>query len=292
MNREKLNNYVMNQLSEKEKIDFQDDFIENIDNPELDNVLIDYFFGKKNTINFRRWISVAAAVIFIAGGILLWNKLYDGNAVASSEMAEVTTGKGYSTTFLLPDSTEVILHPESKLRYSKAMKGDTRDIYLEGEAHLQVTKNASRPFIVHCNNMSVKVLGTIFNVSSYASDKKAEVTLYKGKVVAESNFNNNLQEKEMQPGEHIIINKENGNMTVCKVPAIINQTGENLLFINEPLGEIIKKLERRYNINIEIEDSVEKSNIKMYAIFINDESLIDMLKNFSTAANVQFTMHN
>ena len=292
MDREKLKRYVTNKLSDKETIEFQDDYIKNIDNPEMDGILIDYFFGTKETATLRRWISVAAAVVLIAGGLALWYNLYGSKDTTNQEMAEVTTGKGFSTTFLLPDSTEVILRPESRLRYSKNMKGDTRDIYLEGEAHLQVTKNPSRPFIVHCNNLDVKVLGTIFNVATYNTDDKAEVTLYKGKVETESRFANNVRKKMMAPGEHIIINKENGEMRVCKVPAIINDAGENLLFINEPLGEIINKLKRRYNINIEIEDSAAKKDIKMYAIFINNESLIDMLKTFSTAANAKFKIEN
>lgn len=283
----RLKKYLSGKLSESEEAEFQDNFIENIDNPQLDDVLMQYLFPpKKNGAKLRIASIAAIALLAVCSSVWIWNG-HSALDKSANAMAVIATDKGSSKTFLLPDSSEIILQPESRLTYSRNLQGNTREVWLEGEAHLQVAKNPSRPFIVHCQNMEVRVLGTVFNVSSYNADSKAEVTLYKGKIVAASSYSNRHVEHEMMPGDHIIIDKQTGDCQLCKVPAIINEGGENMLFINETLGDIAKKLERRYNVKIEIEDSVQKKDMKMYAIFVNGEGLIEMLKNFSTAAKTK-----
>lgn len=288
----RLKEYLSNRLSESEIVEFQDKFIENIDNPELDNLLMQHLFPQKKKPMVLKFARVAAIVLLVVSScIWVWNK-HETTELTRNEMAVVVTDKGSCKTLLLPDSTEIVLYPESRLSFNKTFSGKFREVWIDGEAHLKVTENPSRKFVVHCQNMDIKVLGTVFNVSSYETDSKAKVTLYKGKIVAESRYNNQLVKREMIPGDHIIIDKQTGSCQLCKVPAIINEGSENMLFINEKLGDIIKTLERRYNVKIEIEDSVDRKDMKIYAIFINGEGLIEMLKNFSTAARTRLIINN
>ena len=299
INKKVLKDYIENRLTESQQAAFMDDYLENIDNPALDELLIDEFFEKKGhkTVTFHRWIGIAASFVLIAGAAV-WFAFHntDANEPLMADMVEVTTTAGVYRSVILPDSSEVFLQPESKLAYSKTMDGKLREVSLEGEAFLHVTKNAAHPFVLHCNNLDVKVLGTSFNVSSYTDDRNAEVTLYSGSVIAKSTYNNKVKETEMKPNEHIIINKADGSVSKHKVPTA-NIHGNNLsgkgdlIFINEKLGDIIHKLERRYNINITIVDSTAK-DMPLYAIFINDESLTDMLSSFSEAANTTFKIND
>ena len=108
MDREKLKRYVTNKLSDKETIEFQDDYIKNIDNPKMDGILIDYFFGTKETATLRRLISVAAAVVLIAVVVLtsmgigiysplLWSMYADVADYATERFGTSSTGLIFSS---------------------------------------------------------------------------------------------------------------------------------------------------------------------------------------------------
>lgn len=286
-----LKRYVNGLLDKKQTDDFMDDFIENVDNPKLDELLIDEFFVHKR-ISLVKHISIAASILLIVAFALHYISFSTSNVDNSDELVVVTTTTGVTRTVVLPDSSEVLLQPESKLTYAKVWKGDSRSVSLEGEAYLQVAKDPSRMFVLHCETADVKVYGTSFNVSSYAEDDNFTVTLYDGRVVTESHFKNKVTATDMKPGEHLILNKRSGNVKLLNIPSIQQTDGtfqwkNNILFVDEPLCNILRKLERRYDVTISMEDTTAK-HTKLYAVFVNDESLIDMLKTFSAASNTSF----
>ncbi|MBQ0084761.1 MAG: FecR family protein [Prevotella sp.] len=286
-----LKRYLNGLLDKKQTDDFMDEFIENVDNPKLDELLIDEFFVHKR-ISLVKHISIAASILLMIAFALHYTTFSTSNVDDRNELVVVTTTTGVTRTVVLPDSSEVLLQPESKLVYEKAMKGGTRSVTLEGEAYLQVAKDPSRMFVLHCETADVKVYGTSFNVSSYAEDDNFTVTLYDGKVVTESHYKNKTTATGMKPGEHLILNKQSGNVKLLNIPSIQQTDGtfqwkNNILFVDEPLCNILRKLERRYDVTISMEDSTAK-NTKLYAVFVNDESLIDMLKTFSAASNTSF----
>ncbi len=286
-----LKRYVNGLLDEKQMDDFRDNFIANVDNPELDELLVDEFFVHKK-ISLVKRISIAASILLIVAFALHYISFSSNNVDNRDELVVVTTTTGVTRTVVLPDSSEVLLQPESKLTYAKVWKGDSRSVSLEGEAYLQVAKDPSRMFVLHCETADVKVYGTSFNVSSYIEDDNFTVTLYDGRVVTESHFKNKVTATDMKPGEHLILNKRSGNVKLLNIPSIQQTDGtfqwkNNILFVDEPLCNILRKLERRYDVTISMEDTTAK-HTKLYAVFVNDESLIDMLKTFSAASNTSF----
>ena len=78
------------------------------------------------------------------------------------------------------------LNSNSSLRYDANFSEKSRNVFLEGEAYFDVFHNPQMSFIVHASDLDVKVLGTAFNVKSYAKDKSVETTLLRGKVVIEN----------------------------------------------------------------------------------------------------------
>ncbi|RTZ80485.1 MAG: hypothetical protein DSY98_04325, partial [SAR324 cluster bacterium] len=75
----------------------------------------------------------------------------------------------YGKTFqvVLSDGTRVHLNAGTMLRYPvRFVKGRDREVFMEGEALFDVSKDAKRPFVVHANQLGVRVLGTQFVVSS------------------------------------------------------------------------------------------------------------------------------
>ena len=69
---------------------------------------------------------------------------------------------------VLPDGSRVWLNAESSIRYPAAFSGDIREVSVTGETYFEVAKDTRRPFIVSVNGISVKALGTAFNINAYA----------------------------------------------------------------------------------------------------------------------------
>lgn len=93
---------------------------------------------------------------------------------------ETLTGMEYTLT--LSDGTRVYLNAESRLKYPVVFRGTERVVELSGEAYFKVSKDALRPFVVKMNGVNVRVLGTSFNVRSYADEGQVVTTLVEGKV--------------------------------------------------------------------------------------------------------------
>jgi transmembrane sensor len=98
--------------------------------------------------------------------------------VANLEL--IKTPSRIKSKIILSDGSVVTLNSSTTLKYPPAFSGQTREVYLDGEAFFDVSKDHKHPFIVHAGKMSVKVLGTAFNVKSYANEASSETTLIRG----------------------------------------------------------------------------------------------------------------
>ncbi|WP_449435350.1 FecR family protein [Pedobacter steynii] len=85
----------------------------------------------------------------------------------------------------MSDGTKVKLNAGSTFTYPEVFSASSREVTLKGEGFFEVQKNPKRPFLVHTDKFIVKVLGTVFNVKAYATDKKVETTLLSGKILVE-----------------------------------------------------------------------------------------------------------
>ena len=89
---------------------------------------------------------------------------------------------GGEYNLVLPDGTRIYLNAGTTLRYPDHFAGGSREIFLSGEAYLEVSRDTSRPFIVRTDDMDVRVLGTVFNVNAYPDGSYVRTTLVEGKV--------------------------------------------------------------------------------------------------------------
>jgi ferric-dicitrate binding protein FerR (iron transport regulator) len=102
----------------------------------------------------------------------------------------IVAGKGIRKAISLPDGTKVWLNGDSKLTYNAKMnEEDTRLVSLTGEAFFDVAHDKEHPFIIRTDKVSIKVLGTAFNISAYPNDKKCETTLLRGSIELTVNDN-------------------------------------------------------------------------------------------------------
>lgn len=186
----------------------------------------------------------------------------------------------------LPDGTNVWLMSGSTITYPSSFSGDKiRKVEITGEAFFEVSKDLSRPFVLSLGEIGLTVIGTSFNVKNYEDEVQIDVVLKTGKVnIFKGEYKLDNQLVHMVPGQMVSYDKSNPEfflreVDVDKHTSWINGT---LLFHNDPLEEVLKKLARWYNVVIEINDQ-KVSDYPFTATIKNEnlEQVVDLLR-FST----------
>ncbi|RGN35825.1 FecR family protein [Bacteroides oleiciplenus] len=167
---------------------------------------------------------------------------------------EIYVPKGERLQMMFQDGTRAYINSDSHLRYPKKFALSSRKVYLEGEAYFVVSKNSHRPFIVNLNGPAVHVLGTSFGVQAYPENKDITVCLDEGHV----NLTLSSEKKyPMKPGEKLVYDKESERCTITRSTDIHLSSlwKKNVIaFKDAPLSEVIKVLNRWYDVDFKIED--------------------------------------
>ncbi|MCR4032868.1 MULTISPECIES: FecR family protein [Flavobacterium] len=164
---------------------------------------------------------------------------------------KIPYGKTFKVT--LSDGTMVNLNAGSSLKYPvQFIKGNKREVVLDGEAFFDVAKDKAHPFVVKTRGVDVKVLGTKFNVSSYKEDADINTVLIEGSVkLCDANDAN--KKTMLVPGEKGTWNSNNNDIAVNQVDTRFYTEWINgeIVFRKTAFRDIIIKLERTYNVTIE-----------------------------------------
>ncbi|MGH2645758.1 MAG: FecR family protein, partial [Chitinophagaceae bacterium] len=183
----------------------------------------------------------------------------------------------------------VWLNAGSHIRYAANFVQNTRTVYLQGEAYFDIKHDAVHPFIVHAGNIEIKVLGTEFNVQAYADENKIETTLITGKIQVQIAGNPDKKIILTHHEKLTVINQDfklggmNGqqpketSFQVKEIP--LAKTGtplteiewmqDKLAFQNEPMQELSKQLDRRFNVHILFQDTLLEQE-KLTGVFVNE----------------------
>ncbi len=164
---------------------------------------------------------------------------------------------GNSSEVSLSDGTRVFLNAGSSLVYPENFNGETREVYLVGEAFFDVKHDPEHPFIVQLNDLRIKVLGTRFNVSAYPVDNVIETVLEEGKVCIRRNSDGLFdKDTELAPNQLASFNRttQETNVKTVDVDDYILWTKGLMKFESTDLCRIIKKLERFYNVRFQFSD--------------------------------------
>ncbi|WP_231739506.1 FecR family protein [Flavobacterium sp. TAB 87] len=199
----------------------------------------------------------------------------------------VPNGKRFE--LILSDGTNVHLNSGTSLRYPvRFIKGENRQVFLDGEAFFDVTKDPRHPFLVSSADMNVKVLGTKFNVTSYVKDAKTSAVLVEGKVAASDHLNK--EEVILKPGNRAYFGDKQLSVEPVDVRKYVAWVSGELMFIDDSFGVITNKLERKFNVDI-VNKYVELNNIVVTATF-KGENIEQVLKTFQTYKDFNYTIKN
>lgn len=166
---------------------------------------------------------------------------------AAATWSEIYVPKGDDARIFFQDGTEVFLNADTRIRYPNKFGLRKREVYLDGEAYFNVTSNRKKPFVVHAHHTKTVVTGTSFNINAYNNNNRIGVVLDEGEIAFRLFGNNN----RMLPGQKIEYDKTTGNITVQNLinPSNASLWKKNVLhFCDTPLAEVIKVLERRFNV--------------------------------------------
>lgn len=200
----------------------------------------------------------------------------------------IPTGGNYRLD--LSDGTVVWLNSESSLRFPVSFTDSTRDVYLEGEGFFEVSPNG-KPFVVHANDMDVRVLGTSFNVSAYPDGSDFKTTLVEGSVKLEIRDDNNelTMEKLLKPNDQGVWQRSSSDLSVSSVNTSFYTSWMQgkIEFNNEDLGMVMLRLSRWYGFTYQFENP-EARKYHFSARLNQDEKISSILEMLEMTTDVKF----
>lgn len=235
--------------------------------------------------------SIAASLIITLSIGFLFFKNVIHNA---DKLNIISTQNGSKSKVQMPDGTEVWLNGGSKITYNDQYGINTRTVTLIGEAYFDVKHDSKHPFIILTKNLTLKVLGTAFNVKAYDTESESEATLIRGSL--EVSFPTRPNEKivlkpkekvsfvdnnfNIKPSEVVKTEQQKPMISLTKVDYLpkeklieeIAWTDNRLIFRSKEFKELALDLERWYNVKIEIQNNKIKDK-KFTGIFKNETVL-------------------
>lgn len=274
-----------------------------------------FYLKKARRMYFAR-LAAAAACIAITVAAIFW--VVSGNNASGSRgeaiQNEVIAKKGARSSMLLPDGTRVWLNSDSRIHFAPSFGDTVREVTLDGEAYFDVTKDSSRPFVVHTSDIDIRVLGTAFNVKSYPFEKTIETTLIHGLVEITKKNETGSSRIILRPKEKLVFNKPDsipdparqvkpaaGHFPVIAIVPLAKKMADSVLqetawvynrlvFEGDTFEELALKMERWYNVKISfIDDTIRKRRLRGA---FEDETIDEALKNLQLITPFSYKKQN
>ncbi len=203
---------------------------------------------------------------------------------------------GKKFELMLADGTKAYLNSGSSIKYPTHFlgKGD-REVFLTGEAFFEVAKDKERPFVIYADAIGIEVLGTKFNVSSYPEDHTINTVLVEGSVsvfVKEEGKSNEKRTANLEPGHMATWNRDLNDISFEEVDVdmYVAWIGGKITFNHLAFKDIVKKLERHYNVSIQNTNKVLDEEV--FTASFDKETLEEVLNTFSRNFAIQFNIEN
>lgn len=287
---------------------------DNCENPETDfGVLYERIHNRLKTDSYKpkfhkeehrtkrhifRMLRNAAAFLLIpvlGFGLYMTAKYFEiKDQPDSVAYNEVYSSLDAITKITLPDGTNAWLNHRSSLRYPASFSPGSRKVELSGEGFFEVASNPDSPFIVRAGDVEVIATGTVFNVLAYPGEDRIETSLIEGVVRMQRIMPDGkvVHLAEMKPTDLVIYNRYSNEMTtrIINDDRYFSWKEGKLVFQKEPLGEVIKKLSRWFNVEIHINDE-RLYDLTFTGTFI-DETLAQVLELIEMGSPVSYSISN
>ena len=236
----------------------------------------------------RKWMWAAAVLLpFIFLSASLFFLATRTGVFSETEYAEINVPCGEQVRVILQDGTIVQLNSDSRLKYPRQFGLFNRTVELWGEGYFNVAKDENRPFRVDLQGVEVRVTGTKFNVKAYSAEPNIWVTLDEGGILFKDR---NAKEYRLVPGESAEYNRRSGECLISRpdnMEQISAWRSNSLNFYLTPLSEIIKVMERHYDVHFIVKDSAVLKN--RFTLSTGKVNASDVLDDLEAVSNIRFT---
>ena len=199
-----------------------------------------------------------SAIAQLSNGELVYKR--DGSRVDQELLNTMSTPNGGQFQLKLEDGTRVWLNAASSITFPAVFVGKERRVKITGEVYFEVSRNKNKPFIVDIDgNSLVEVLGTQFNIDSYADDGSVRTTLLEGSVrVSQPAVVSSASERSitLKPGQQARTTENEGGISVLSdvdLEKVMAWKNGFFNFNGASLSVVMHQLERWYDINVKFE---------------------------------------
>jgi transmembrane sensor len=218
------------------------------------------------------------------------------NEIIDAEIQEnvVVTPAGGEYQLTLSDGTKVWMNALSEIRYPVKFSGDSRKVAVSGEVFFDVAKNKDKPFYVNVGDVDIKVLGTQFNVMAYPDEENIETTLVEGSVrLLSKNIDQTYTESDLIPGHKADFNRATQTVEINTVNTDIYTAWKDgkFVFEGEYLEDIMRKMERWYNVKVFFENQ-DMKNLRFSARLSRYGNIENVLKKMEQTTQVKFIIND
>lgn len=251
--------------------------------------------------NLRKvvWPGAVAAALAVTIALWLFGPLESGLRESSTSSTETfVTQKGQRTSVRLNDGSQVRLNVNSRLTVPSSFGNQKRVVHLEGEAFFEVRGDSTRPFIVRSGGAATRVLGTAFNVGAYPEDEEIKVVVAEGRVRLQAEDSPKQGRDDRQEERQDVVLTKNQVSLISRSGEQIIQREEDLsehlawmegqlTFDDAPFDEVVRRLERWYDLEITLEEDRSPPPGHLNAQFDKDRPLSDVLLVIDAAFDVR-----
>lgn len=193
----------------------------------------------------------AAAVAIFVVSIWMFKNISSEKEMTYRRTYTATDNK---ETIQLDDGSNVILGQGSTLAVSDKFSSK-RDLKLEGEATFNVENIENSSFEVHAGKLTVRVIGTSFNIRNFASEPLILLTVSSGKVEAKLGIDNETKSHYLTPDMQLIFNKESKAIKLQNINSQKVLNDKTLYFNETPFELLVTDIQRFYGVKVKVEDS-------------------------------------
>ncbi len=224
-----------------------------------------------------------ATQIVLQQGTISYSGVPVNNAAVTWNSISTPRARQFKLT--LPDGTGVWLNAASSIRYPTAFTQEEREVTVTGEVYFEVAQQAQQPFRVTFSKGNVEVLGTHFNINTYADEPVIKTTLLEGRIKV-----NSLTTAILTPGQQAQIDEQGILKTVANINTEEEMAWMNgkIAMSNASLEAILRQISRWYNVDIRIES--ELPTTKFNGIInrnVNLSSMLGVLEAYGIRCKLQ-----
>ncbi|PCH67458.1 MAG: hypothetical protein COC06_11270 [Bacteroidales bacterium] len=250
--------------------------------------IIQYQNKRRKTfyLKAKKSLLVAASIMFF---LMLLNVVYIDRKNNTEYFIVNESSDNSIQNYQLEEGTNIWLQPNSSISYFGRFNKKDRNVYLVGEAYFDVTKDSLKPFKVITGEVTVTVLGTMFNIKAYDFEKKIQIILTEGSVKVTSD-KGKKKPVIMTPGDLLNYDKTGNRFSLEKTNNVQKGifTSNQFVFSNVSIEEALLRVANRYEVQIDFSSLTTKERLQQISGIISATSLKGAIQQIGFIHNIKF----